>query len=190
MNSLSQTFCKRVQASVALFVLLALFAPFSTTYLWLHIQKSLIKKEVKAKLIRCLDKSELTHFTFSKTQVQTELRWEHHKEFEYKGEMYDVVETEVKGDSIHYVCWHDKAETKLNKRLKTLIAQATSGTPEHQKREMIYYQLLKSLVMQSSIELWLEPSESLRLFYTRLVQYESTALQKLEKPPPFVSRLA
>ncbi|MFN3344621.1 MAG: hypothetical protein ACK412_03120 [Chloroherpetonaceae bacterium] len=189
-KSLIQTFRKRVQATVSLLVLLSLFVPFSTTYLWLHIQKRLIKKEVKAKLIRGIDKSELTHFTFSKTQVQTELRWEHHKEFEYKGEMYDVVETEVKGDSIHYVCWHDKAETKLNKRLKTLIAQATSGSPEHQKRESLCYQLLKSLVMQNATQLWLEPSESLRKFYTPLVQYESIALQKVKKPPPFVSRLA
>ncbi len=187
---LSPTARKRFQATVALLVLISLFVPFSATYLWLHIQKRLIKKEVKAKLIRELDKSELTHFIFSKAQAKTDLRWEHHKEFEYKGEMYDVVETEVKGDSIHYVCWHDKAETKLNQRLKTLIAKATSSTPEQQERESLCYQLLKSLVMQSETELWLKPSESLRRFYTQLVQYEFIAPQKIKKPPSFSSSFA
>lgn len=187
---LSPTARKRFQATVALLVLISLFVPFSATYLWLHIQKWVIKKEVKAKLIRGLDKSELTHFIFSKAQIESELRWEHHKEFEYKGEMYDVVETEVKGDSIHYVCWHDKAETKLNQRLKTLIAQATSSTPEQQKRESLCYQLLKSLVMQSATELWLEPAESSRKFHTWLVQYEFIVLQKVKKPPPFSSAFA
>ncbi len=172
-----------LRATVSLLVLAALFTPFSATYLWLHIQKRLVKKEVKAKLIAGIDKSELVHFTFSQSQIETDLRWEHSKEFEYKGEMYDIVETEILGDSIRYVCWHDKAETKLNRRLQALIAQATSGTPEHHAREMLCYQLLKLLVIEPLPELRLIASESTREFVTRCVQYNAIVLQRTKKPP-------
>ncbi len=170
-------------AAASLFVLLALFTPFSATYLWLHIQKSRIKKEVKARFIAGIDKSELTHFTFSQSQLKTDLRWEHDREFEYKGEMYDVVETEMLGDSIHYICWHDKAETQLNRRLQTLIAKATSGSAEHRARETLCYHLLKSLVIEPSTESRLIISESTRTFFDWLILYDFIALQRAKKPP-------
>ncbi|MFQ3598711.1 MAG: hypothetical protein SNJ55_08730 [Chloroherpetonaceae bacterium] len=174
---------KWLRATTALLVLVALFTPFSATYLWLHIQKRLVKKEVKAKLIAGIDKSELVHFTFSQSQIETDLRWEHSKEFEYKGEMYDIVETQIIGDSIHYVCWHDRAETKLNRRLQALIAQATSGTPEHHTREGLCYQLLKLLVIEPLPELQLIASESTCEFVEMCIHYDALMLQHTKKPP-------
>lgn len=174
---------KLLRKIASLLLLVAFFTPFSATYLWPHIQKALIKKEVKAKLIAGIDKSELTHLTFSKSQIETELRWKHSKEFGYKGEMYDVIETEICCDSIRYVCWHDKAETELNKRLQTLIAQATSGTPEHRMREILCYQLLKSLALNRIAQLTVEPPLSIRTFEQTKVEYEFTALKQIEKPP-------
>ncbi len=174
---------KWFQATVSSLVLIALFTPFSATYLWLQIQKSLIKKKVKAELIAQIDKSELTQLTFSKSQIKTDLRWEHDREFEYKGEMYDVVEIQVLGDSICYLCWHDKAETKLNRHLQTLIAQATSSKPEHRAREMLCYQLLKLLAIEPLAQLHLIASESERMFVLSQSQYESAIPKRIKKPP-------
>ncbi len=175
-----------LRAATTLLLLLSLFTPFSATYLWLHIQKVLVKKKVKAELIAGIDKSELAHFTFSQSQLKTDLRWEHDREFEYNGEMYDIVETEMLGDSIHYICWHDKAETQLNRRLQTLIAQATSGSAEHRARETLCYQLLKSLVIEPSTESRLIISKSTRTFFDLLILYDSIALQRAKKPPRLI----
>lgn len=174
---------------VSLAVIAALFTPFSATYLWLHVQKALIKKEVKAKLIAGIDKSELARFAFSKTQIETELRWEHSREFEYKGEMYDVVETQIIGDSIRYVCWLDRAETALNRRLQTLIAQATSGSKEHRARETLCYQLLKSLALSVSPQPNFSPEQRERQFVVARVQYDSIKLKNPKKPPRLKSLL-
>ncbi len=166
-------------------ILSAFFLPFGATYLGLHIQKWRVKKEVKAKLIQGLDKSELTHLTFSKSQLETDLRWEHSREFEYKGEMYDVIEQHEKSDSIEFVCWHDKAETELNQRLQTLIAKATHNSPEHHARESLYYQFLKSLAVEFVPQLHLSLSESQRNFASHATQYEFILLDEELKPPRF-----
>lgn len=176
-----------MQVAISLCVLASLFTPFGATYLWLHIQKSLLKKELKAQLIAGIDKSELAHFTFSASQIETELRWEHKKEFEYKGEMYDVIETQICYDSIRYVCWHDKAETKLNRQLQTLIAQRTGNTPEHQARERLCYHLLKSLAIEYASKVYLVAPETKRHFCSICLPYDSFKAQISKKPPRQVS---
>ncbi len=173
------------RAFLSLVILSAFFLPFGATYLGLHIQKWRIKKEVKAKLIQGLDKSELTHFTFSKSQIETELDWEHDREFEYKGEMYDVIERHEKGDSIEFLCWHDKAETELNQRLQRLVAKATHGSHEHHTRETQYFQFLKSLAVEFVPQLHLSLSESQRQFASHITQYELILLDEKLKPPRF-----
>lgn len=75
-------------------------------------------------MIAGLDPEELVLLKFTSLEAQTKLRWEHSKEFEYRGQMYDVVSYETKGDSIFYRCWWDHKETQLNKRLKILVAKA------------------------------------------------------------------
>jgi hypothetical protein len=58
------------------------------------------------------------------------LKWEHDKEFEYNGQMYDVVEVADIGDSLQYLCWWDKAETATKKnKQKLLYAGIDSSNP-------------------------------------------------------------
>ena len=172
-----------LKAFVSLMILSAFCLPFCATYLGLQLQKWRVKHEVKAKLIQGLDKSELTHLTFSKSQIETELDWEDDREFEYKGEMYDVIERHEKGDSVEVVCWHDKAETELNQRLQRLIAKATHGSHEHHTCETQYFQFLKSLAIESLPQLHLNLSESQRRFASHITQYEFILLDEEIKPP-------
>ena len=92
-----------------------------------------------------LKPSELVLMKFTQSESQTKLRWEHAKEFEFDGQMYDIIETEIKGDSIFYRCWWDHAETMLNKQLKNLVADALEKDPknnESQKRLLHFYKSL------------------------------------------------
>lgn len=70
--------------------------------------------------MREIPSNELIKLKFSTSQVHHELRWVHAKEFEHKGEMFDIVYQIHEPDSILYICWWDHEETELNKRVKRL----------------------------------------------------------------------
>ena len=70
-----------------------------------------------------LPESELTLLVFSRSEARSFLRWEHEREFEYRGQMYDISRSEEVGDSLYFWVWPDHAETALNRAL----AQVATG---------------------------------------------------------------
>jgi len=102
------------------------------TYVSLKLHEKQVRKEVKLKMISGLDKHELVLLKFTEKETQTNLLWKHSKEFEYNGQMYDVVESLIQGDSIFYWCWWDCIETKLSQQLNDLVDIAL-GNSEQQK---------------------------------------------------------
>lgn len=108
-------------------------------------QQKQIKREVKWKLIEAVDRSELVLIKFSEEDKRTQLNWKHSKEFEYKGEMYDIAETEVHGDTTFYWCWWDHEETALNKQLNRLFSFALGNSPTHKQSQEKLIQIFKSL---------------------------------------------
>ena len=132
---------------ISIFLLVCLIAPITGTYIWLRHEVKLIKKEVKQQMIAGLDDRELIILKFKISNTKSNLKWKHSKEFEYEGEMYDVVKSIVKGDTILYTCWWDNKETKLNKQLAHLIGDIIGNNPqnkENQKRLVSFYQINKS----------------------------------------------
>lgn len=83
----------------------------------------MLKREIKHRIIEGIDRSELVELSFT-PEEEKQLRWEHSKEFEYKGEMYDVVESKSENGKTTYWCWWDNEETSLNKQLNKLLARA------------------------------------------------------------------
>jgi hypothetical protein len=104
--------------------------PTVGAFTWVHYKKTIVKKEVEKHIIAGINKDDLVLLIFSKEETQTLLRWEHSKEFEYNHQMYDVVETLTFGNTICYWCWWDQEETKLNRRLRELAAQACGEAPK------------------------------------------------------------
>ena len=78
--------------------------------------------------------------------------WEHSKEFEFKGEMYDVVFTEYIEDKVIYYCWWDNKETKLNKQLAQNLEEILGGKSDRNTNKISYFKLLKSLYLEQEIE--------------------------------------
>jgi hypothetical protein len=134
-----------VRQTIAILLFLCITVPVVGTYGWLSFQKHIARKAVKRQLIASIDKAELVQLKFSVTQAATELRWEHSKEFEYKGEMYDVVQKESEGDSVTYWCWWDHEETKLNKHLGELVSDVLDQSPERNKHKKQLLEFFKSL---------------------------------------------
>lgn len=133
---------------LGIFLLFCLIAPITYTFMVIEYQKSQIRQEVKAQLKTGLDQEELVQFKFTEEEKQLRLNWKDSKEFELNGEMYDVVETSIKGDTTYITCWHDKKETKLNKQSDQLISFVMGNTQEEEdqdKTEKRLHHFFKSL---------------------------------------------
>ena len=99
-----------------------------------------------------IDKNDLVFLKFSKKESESELLWEHSCEFEYKGEMYDIVHSEEKGDTIFYWCWWDHDETILNRQLDNLATQAMGHNPGIQANTKSIATFLFSLFIPKTVE--------------------------------------
>ncbi|MFN9683325.1 MAG: hypothetical protein ACK56V_17160 [Bacteroidota bacterium] len=106
---------------VPFFFMVLFIAPFYGTYLYLSLQQKVIQEAVQRKLVEGIPENELVKLTFLKKEIPKLLKWEHDKEFEYNGQMYDVVEVSDVGDSLQYLCWWDKAETATKKNKQKLL---------------------------------------------------------------------
>ena len=164
-------------------------APITTAYFVLKNQQKKVRREVKWKLIEGIDRSELVLFKFTEEDKETKLNWKHSKEFEYKGEMYDIAETEFHGDTTYYWCWWDYEETALNKQLDKLFAYALGNTPSHKQNQEKIIQIYKSLyfneeelLSNSKIEFDLEAS----LVYNYQRNFQNW-VQSPDSPPPQLS---
>ena len=114
-----------MKKAVSILLIFSVVSPFWLFFSILQFEKHSLKKEIKRNIIAGINKSELVLLKFSKEEIKTKLRWEHSKEFEYNNEMYDIVESEAKNDSIFYWCWWDYEETNLNKKLDMLVKHAS-----------------------------------------------------------------
>lgn len=131
-------------------LLISLVLPIILAYTFFHYQKKQVRKEVKQQIITGIDKEELVLLKFTEEESQTKLKWEHSKEFEYNQEMYDIVEKEIKGDTIYYWCWWDNEETKLNKKLDNLLAYALGKDPKQNENQERLANFYKSLYCEQS----------------------------------------
>jgi hypothetical protein len=85
---------------------------------------------------------------FSKAETTTNLNWKHSKEFEFNNQMYDIVDKVVSKDSIHYWCWWDFEETKLNKQLDNLLAGVYQHDSKSKEKQDLVYKFYKSIYFQ------------------------------------------
>lgn len=136
--------------SVVLFCVLV--APFVLPYALMSYEKFQLKKTVKRQLLSGINKTELTCLKFSKEEIETVLKWEHSKEFEFQHKMYDVVYATSYSDSVMYWCWEDHAETVLEIELKSHIADALGASPNHEKNKHTLSEFFKQVYFSNVLK--------------------------------------
>lgn len=114
------------------------------TYHLLLLQKKQIRREIKKQIVAGVEKEDLIFFRFS-LKESNQLFWEHPNEFEYKGNMYDIVVRDTIGDSVDYWCWWDNEETRLNKLLCELVKENMNNDPTTKTRHVQIIHFLDSL---------------------------------------------
>jgi hypothetical protein len=129
---------------VAISLLALLTLPFAGTYLWLGHQTRQVKRTIKWQIANGLPDDQLVRISVTPDMAHL-LRWEHSKEFEFRGEMYDVVRTEVSGDTTHYHCWWDHEETALNQQVRALTRRAMGQDPQNRQKQERLEQFARSL---------------------------------------------
>lgn len=169
----------------AILLIGALFLPVLATFMWLQHHKQVIRKEVKHRIIAGIDKDELVLLKFTDEAIGTQLRWEHDYEFEYKGEMYDIVESYKTGDTTYYWCWWDHRETHLNKKLASVVRHLMGNDKENKKKQKQLTVFLKSLYF-TDIATWdstMVPGQQQRKFVFWQKPYISYAAPPPTPPP-------
>ena len=103
-------------------LLLALFFVVQSGYGWLlHLQKEYVRVEVRHKMMEGFAADELILIEVPivlETEPNTLFRRIHSKEFEYLGQMYDIVSSEKFADVTWYLVFPDKKESKIKQRIK------------------------------------------------------------------------
>ncbi len=161
-----------------------LFAPVATIFTFLQYEKSALRREMKWKMIAGMDHEELVLLKFTKEETKTNLRWEHSKEFEYNGQMYDIVSKEIKGDSIFFRCWWDHEETNLNKKLKKLVASAFNQDEDNQEKQKGLYFYLWSFFSPPVFDWQAAPSHNMEVVYEDSIHPNIFNAIRISPPTP------
>lgn len=160
-------------------LILSLLLPAAGSIAYLHLQRVMVKKAIKKKLLNDIPLEGLTVFSLNKEGSKHQLKWEDDQEFEYNGEMYDVVYTKIKGDSISYWCWRDMEETIINRKLEQTVALLISKNPENNNLQHWLNHFYKSLYFCqiSNFHLYFTSEEKNTFFEN------TTFIQKYKIPP-------
>ncbi len=117
----------------------------------------------------------------------TLLDWEHSKEFELKGEMYDVVYTQTNGDTTRYWCWADHKESSLNKELTQLLDKAMSNRSKKDKKRPLL-SFFKSLYSDISETIACAKTSTLLPPFNSTYSWPYTSwCGSVDSPPPWIS---
>ena len=164
-------------------MLSALIVPFWGTYSLLNIRIHQAGQSVGEEIGEAIRNNELVTFTFTKEETKSLLRWIKPHEFKYRGKMYDIVESGMKGDSVWYLCYHHEEETRLRNHLSRLISGMTDNDRQKNDRTTNLLSFFKTLYFQDVS--WKVPvlNEFLSI-NTTLLQHESTIEITPPVPPP------
>lgn len=88
-------------------------------------------------------------WVFSQEEVLN-LHWEHEREFEYRGEMYDVIERESNGDSVFLLCFHDREETELKRKMVQFLVRQPDNSYPLQETEIRFFDFFSKLIIGAS----------------------------------------
>lgn len=170
-----------IRKITGILLLFGFVAPVATTWCILQVQKKQIRKEVKWKMIEGIDREELVLLKFATEDIHTILHWKHAREFEYRGEMYDIVETHVEGDTTCYWVWWDHEETLLNQKLRSLVANLSGNDPSNRDQQERLLRYFKSLYFPGTPEMQLPQCWCKR---TTMI-YRNPFFPVLSERPPF-----
>lgn len=137
---------------IAILLLFCLVAPVTITFFILKSQKIQVISEVRRRIVEGIDNEELVLLKFTENEKKNLLNWKHAKEFEFDGNMYDIVNIQVIGDTTYYHCWLDHAETKINNQLDHLFSIILGKDSKNKENIIFFFKFFNGFYYTESIE--------------------------------------
>lgn len=108
----------------SLFLCAVLALPFVLPFGWLTGRLFVVREGVSRRLEEGSRIDSLCRLSFQTAELSRVLVWEHSREFRFQGRMYDVVQSEIRGDSTIFWCHPDVIETSLRREIRNLLVRA------------------------------------------------------------------
>lgn len=122
--------------------------PFAATFLWFKAEQHAVKKHVKRHIMQHTQKDELLEFTFLHNDT-AQLNWKHSREFEWQGEMYDIIYRSHIDGVITYHVWHDSEETQLNNQINRMYHAMFFQQKDSSSQDICFQLILKGWMCES-----------------------------------------
>jgi hypothetical protein len=168
----------------AFILLLALIGPIVLTYSLLQIHRYEVKERIARDLYLTNHPNQVVRLTLSRYDVTHKVKWEHAREFEYKKQMYDILELSESKDSITYVCIHDEADTRIKNELSQLVNSALDKDATHKSHKQKISIQMSVLFFQEAFVWTTVPHNTLM---TKRCNYQTDSYQttlSVAHPPP------
>lgn len=167
-----------------IFFILILVFPFLGSWLWLQTHQQAARYDARITLSNIEDDENLVLWKFTTHEAATQLFWEHTREFEYKGEMYDIVRFEKHGDTTWYWCHHDRKESRVKKAMNSLVSTWLGTNPQQHQDQQRILDFLKTLYTHQTIHSTPEDTWTKKQHSTGLYDWLQDPHIALHTPPP------
>jgi len=169
---------------ISIVLIISITAPFGISYSIFQFQKYTVRKEVKKQLVSKINKDNLVLIKLSKKEADEKLEWEHSREFEYLGTMYDVIDGETRNDSVFYWCWEDNEETKLNIKLNALLEKTAAPDQINNENLKQLSNFLSTLFYSHENPFDISRNKDRATFSSCYLNFYSTLPTDPQTPPP------
>ncbi len=155
------------------------------TYIWFQGRIKVAGQVASLRIKKAIPIEDQLLWKFSTNDSKTKLRWEHSREFEYMGEMYDIIRWEKRGDTLWYWCYWDREETKLKKRLNFLMVKMMGPAPQSRNEGRQLTEFFRSLYfpfekVTTDVVVFSKEKKELSPYLFSMVKYEIIP----PSPPP------
>lgn len=149
-----------MQRILSIVLLLVFSAGTSIWGLRLAVEKRAARKEARQLILQGIDKAKLHVLSFRKSSdALARLEWKHEGEFRLEGQLYDIVSSRESADSVHYTCYPDTRESKVDARIGALCKLLFGQQPLQQQREQQWVSFLRGLMLPQEPLQQLAPPE-------------------------------
>lgn len=136
-------------------------------------------------MVSGINPGKLMVLRFSLADASRMLQWEHELEFEFNGNMYDVIKKTQTNDSVSYLCWPDHKETALNLELNRLVDIAMGDDTDNKQNNKRLIDFLQQLYLPEHTELSVVPEMDISSVITYRENMITRSLST-DLPPPKV----
>jgi len=180
----------RFSRYLAQIVLLLWLVPLSFGWFVLKSQKKAIRAEIRDHIYQGLTDKDLVRIAIherDQTGLNSPLIWHQPDEFEYLGNMYDVIETEYHSDSIIYVSFLDNKESEINIKIDQLALLALGQNSDSREFEHSLIDFVSKLYFQKGYHSFFDSKYQSLDNYPYDDEYSFNYLMDILRPPRKIS---